>query len=80
MLFGAAEAMDHEQTFTPALEGLRRERRYRIFNEIERDAARFPCAIWQSPDGPPQLEIFTAMNYWRIFGLRDVGWGTRIRT
>jgi 5-aminolevulinate synthase len=43
--------MDYPQIFARALDRLRRERRYRVFAEIERDAARFPRAIWHSPTG-----------------------------
>jgi 5-aminolevulinate synthase len=55
--------MDYEQTFTQALEGLRQERRYRIFNEIERDAARFPRATWRSPSGPREIVIWCSNDY-----------------
>jgi len=55
--------MDYELAFAQALEGLRRERRYRIFNEIERDAARFPRATWRSPAGPRAIVIWCSNDY-----------------
>ncbi len=55
--------MDYERLFTESLEGLRRERRYRIFNEIERDAARFPRATWRSPAGSREIVIWCSNDY-----------------
>src|SRR6185436_19060943 len=45
------------------LERLRQERRYRVFAEIERDAARFPRAIWNSPAGPREIVIWCSNDY-----------------
>jgi 5-aminolevulinate synthase len=55
--------MDYEQAFAQALEGLRRERRYRVFNQIERDAERFPRAVWHSPSGPREIVIWCSNDY-----------------
>jgi 5-aminolevulinate synthase len=44
---------DYEHLFEKALNGLHAERRYRVFTPIDRDAARFPRAIWHSPEGCP---------------------------
>ncbi len=55
--------MDYERLFAESLEGLRRERRYRIFNEIERDAARFPRATWRSPAGSREIVIWCSNDY-----------------
>lgn len=43
--------MDYSAFFTDATERLRAERRYRVFIELERDAARFPRALWRRGDG-----------------------------
>jgi 5-aminolevulinate synthase len=43
--------MDYRRCFGQALDRLRDERRYRVFADLERDAARFPNATWH-PDGP----------------------------
>jgi 5-aminolevulinate synthase len=56
-------AMDYGQAFAQALEGLRRERRYRVFNQIERDSARFPRATWHSPAGPREIVIWCSNDY-----------------
>ena len=55
--------MDYEKAFADALEGLRRERRYRVFNQIERDAANFPRATWHSPSGARQIVIWCSNDY-----------------
>ena len=55
--------MDYQQIFVQALERLRRERRYRVFAEIERDAARFPRAIWRSPVGPREIVVWCSNDY-----------------
>jgi 5-aminolevulinate synthase len=55
--------MDYDQAFSQALEALRRERRYRVFNEIERDAARFPRATWRSAAGAREIVIWCSNDY-----------------
>ena len=49
MAFG--DSMDYSAFFTRATERLRAERRYRVFVELERDAARFPRALWRRGEG-----------------------------
>ena len=39
--------MDYEGRFEAAILDLKREDRYRIFANLERDAARFPQALWR---------------------------------
>jgi 5-aminolevulinate synthase len=55
--------MDYERLFQESLEGLRRERRYRVFTEIERDAARFPRATWRSSAGSREIVIWCSNDY-----------------
>src|ERR1041384_91325 len=55
--------MNYSQIFVRALEQLRRERRYRIFAEIERDAARFPRARWHSPAGVRDIVVWGSNDY-----------------
>jgi 5-aminolevulinate synthase len=55
--------MDYPQIFARALDRLRRERRYRVFAEIERDAARFPRAIWHSPAGAREIVVWCSNDY-----------------
>ena len=39
--------MDYERRFEDAIARLKAEERYRIFANLERDASRFPMAIWR---------------------------------
>ena len=55
--------MDYPQIFARALDRLCRERRYRVFAEIERDAARFPRAIWHSPAGAREIVVWCSNDY-----------------
>ena len=55
--------MDYERVFASALDGLKRERRYRVFAEITRDAARFPRALWHSPQGPREIVVWCSNDY-----------------
>jgi len=55
--------MDYEKAFSHALDRLRQERRYRVFAEIERNAACFPRATWHSPAGPREIVIWCSNDY-----------------
>jgi 5-aminolevulinate synthase len=43
--------MDYENFFLTQIEGLKREGRYRVFADLERQAGRFPKARWYDRDG-----------------------------
>ncbi|HEY1942762.1 MAG TPA: 5-aminolevulinate synthase [Roseiarcus sp.] len=43
--------MDYQRRFEEAIDQLKHEGRYRIFADLERDAARFPLALWRPPCG-----------------------------
>jgi 5-aminolevulinate synthase len=55
--------MDYEKAFAQALDGLRQERRYRVFTQIERDAERYPRALWRSPEGEREIVIWCSNDY-----------------
>jgi len=55
--------MDYQKAFAQALDGLRSERRYRVFTHIERDAAHFPRATWHSPQGAREIVIWCSNDY-----------------
>jgi 5-aminolevulinate synthase len=55
--------MDYEKAFAKALDGLRQERRYRVFTQIERDAERYPRALWRSPEGEREIVIWCSNDY-----------------
>ena len=39
--------MQYRRYFDAAIGQLRNERRYRVFANLERDASRFPMAMWR---------------------------------
>ena len=57
------KSSDYEHLFEKALNGLRAERRYRVFTPIERDAARFPRATWHSPEGAREIVVWCSNDY-----------------
>jgi len=55
--------MNYDGFFTAATGRLRRERRYRVFADLERIAGQFPRAIWHSPQGPREVVIWCSNDY-----------------
>src|SRR4030088_1259079 len=55
--------MTYEDFFADAMARWRDERRHRVFANLERIAARFPHAIWHSPDGPREVVIWCSNDY-----------------
>ena len=55
--------MTYDHFFSAALVALHKERRYRVFADLERIAGRFPHAIWHSPDGPRPVVIWCSNDY-----------------
>jgi len=55
--------MNYDDYFSGALARLRDERRYRVFADLERQAGRFPRAIWHSPAGPRDVIVWCSNDY-----------------
>lgn len=58
--------LTYDQHFQSAIAQLKTENRYRVFANLERDAARFPLALWR-PDGeenaPREVTIWCSNDY-----------------
>ena len=55
--------MNYDVFFANALGLLKDERRYRVFADLERQAGRFPRAIWHSPHGRRDVIIWCSNDY-----------------
>jgi 5-aminolevulinate synthase len=67
--------MDYRGHFDRAIERLKAERRYRVFADLERDAARFPYALWRpegEADKPREVTIWCSNDYLGMGGHPDV--------
>jgi 5-aminolevulinate synthase len=54
---------DYRRAFASVTAAIRAENRYRVFTEIARDRARFPRAIWMSPEGEREITIWCSNDY-----------------
>ena len=67
--------MDYEQRFSDAIDRLKAEERYRVFANLERDAARFPIALWRpegEEDAPREVTVWCSNDYLGMGGHPDV--------
>ena len=55
--------MDYQSFFASRIEALRAEGRYRVFADLERQAGRFPKAMWHSCDGCREITVWCANDY-----------------
>ena len=55
--------MDYEVFFEQQLSGLRREGRYRVFADIERQAGRFPIALHHGSHGVREVTVWCSNDY-----------------
>jgi 5-aminolevulinate synthase len=58
--------MDYQRRFEEAIERLKREERYRTFANLERDATRFPIALWRPPGeehAPREVTVWCSNDY-----------------
>ena len=67
--------MDYERRFEDAINRLKAEERYRVFANLERDASRFPMAMWR-PAGdearPREVTVWCSNDYLGMGGHEDV--------
>ena len=57
---------DYAEHFESAISRLKSENRYRTFANLERDAARFPVALWRpenAADAPREVTIWCSNDY-----------------
>lgn len=55
--------MDYESFFRDGLDGLRREGRYRVFADLERQVGRFPRATFHGENGPRNVTVWCSNDY-----------------
>jgi 5-aminolevulinate synthase len=54
---------DYNGSFQSAIAALKRERRYRIFANLERKAGQFPYALWNGPTGQRTVVVWCSNDY-----------------
>ncbi len=55
--------MQYRRFFDDALARLREERRYRVFADLERDASRFPHAVWHRDGQATEVLVWCSNDY-----------------
>ena len=54
---------DYEGSFQSTVAALKRERRYRVFVDLERRVGQFPHAFWNSPTGKRDVVVWCSNDY-----------------
>jgi 5-aminolevulinate synthase len=70
----AGTMMNYRDHFESAIARLKAEKRYRTFADLERDARRFPTALWRPEDGsaPREVTIWCSNDYLGMGGHEEV--------
>ena len=55
--------MQYEEFFATQVAALKREGRYRVFADLERQAGRFPLALYHGPTGPQEVTVWCSNDY-----------------
>src|SRR4030081_1860890 len=63
VLKGFPAMFDYNGSFQSAIAALKRERRYRVFADLERKAGQFPHAIWNGPGGKRDVVVWCSNDY-----------------
>ena len=67
--------MDYSRAFEQAISDLKREDRYRVFANLERDASRFSLALWRpegQEDKPREVTVWCSNDYLGMGGHEKV--------
>jgi 5-aminolevulinate synthase len=67
--------MDYQLWFEEAIDRLKAEERHRIFANLERDASRFPMAMWRpagEEERPRKVTVWCSNDYLGMGGHPDV--------
>ena len=67
--------MDYQLCFQDAISRLKAEERYRLFANLEREASRFPMAMWRpagEEDAPREVTVWCSNDYLGMGGHPDV--------
>jgi 5-aminolevulinate synthase len=54
---------DYVASFQSTIAALKRERRYRVFAELERKVGHFPYALWNGPSGKREVVVWCSNDY-----------------
>jgi 5-aminolevulinate synthase len=54
---------DYVGNFQSAIAALKRERRYRVFADLQRKAGQFPLALWNSPNGKRDVVVWCSNDH-----------------
>ena len=54
---------NYDASFRSAIAALKRERRYRVFADLQRKAGQFPYALWNGPSGSRDVVVWCSNDY-----------------
>jgi hypothetical protein len=60
---GFSQMFDYNGNIQSAIAALKRERRYRVFADLERKVGQFPHALWNSPSGKRDVVVWCSNDY-----------------
>src|SRR5882672_5075094 len=63
LMKGFPAMFDYVGSFQSDVAALKRERRYRVFADLEREVGQFPHALWNGPSGKRDVVIWCSNDY-----------------